>query len=232
MALIISAKAGDAARVSSFEACREMVFLLHGFAGRPVLLARIARDLVGAGYHVRNWAYPSVFHHAERHSQQLREEIERLSQGKTHSRIHVVGHSLGGIVTRLAFMDGAPEKLGRIVMLAPPNQGSHLARRASKLLGRWCPVLRELSDDEQSFVNRLGHFPPLEIGVIAASRDWVVSRRCTHLPSQIDHTVVSGSHVSVPFKAEASNQVLSFLRYGRFQSRGHRPVSHELASRQ
>lgn len=197
---------------------REIVFLLHGFAGKPFLLSRMARHLVHMGYDVRNWAYPTVFNRIEGNSQRLRKEIEELSQMDTRPRIHVVTHSLGGIVARLAFMEDPPGKLGRVVMLAPPNQGSHLARFASKIFGGLCPVLSDLSDQQQSFVNRLGQFPPLEIGVIAASRDWVVSRRCTHLASQADHTIVSGSHVSLPFKAHAAQQVVAFLRHGRFLS--------------
>jgi len=196
---------------------RQHVYLLHGFGGRPFFLKTIERLLLEEGFQVKNWGYPNVFRRIEQMSRLLRTEVERVKNTEPSAQIHFVTHSLGGIVARHAFSANPPEGIHRLVMLAPPNLGSHLARRTSKLFGRWCPVLRELSDEGGSFVNQVGIPGPLEVGIIAASRDWVVSRRCTHLPAENDYVVVSASHMSLPFKSISASYVLSFLKHGRFQ---------------
>jgi hypothetical protein len=81
-------------------------------------------------------------------------------------------------------------------------------------------VLKELSSRADSYVNRLGEPRQLEVGVIAASDDWVVRRRNTHLASERDHIVVRGDHVRLPLLQACAQQTLSFLETGSFEHVG------------
>ena len=83
-------------------------------------------------------SYASTRDSIQHHSQALSELIEHLPPD---SKISFVAHSLGNIVIRHAIgrwqRNGDPKKvlprLQRFVMLGPPNQGSKLAERLSRL---------------------------------------------------------------------------------------------------
>ncbi|MHC4878327.1 MAG: esterase/lipase family protein [Planctomycetota bacterium] len=202
----------------------EIVYLLHGFGGKPVLMARVARRLRREGYTVRNWSYHSVRKRVAEHAERLRDDVARITGDGDYSRVHFVTHSLGGIVVRQMLCNSLQASLGRIVMLCPPNAGSHIARLSSMFLRGLCPVLREISDRDTSFVNGLGVPDDAEIGVIAGSGDWVVRRSSTHLPNQRDHIVVRGGHLRLPFLRSAVEQTSHFIRHGTF--------NHEMVTRQ
>ncbi len=194
----------------------EAVYLLHGFAGRPLLMSRMARYLSRANYQVHNWGYSGVLKTVADHAAALGSDLERVVDAGLIRRVHFVSHSLGGIIIRQMLTELQRPYLGRVVMLAPPNTGSHVASLCSFLLRRLCPILQEISTKADSYVNQLQ--PPLqaEIGVIAASRDWVVRRKNTHLATQKDHIVVRGDHIRLPLLRVAAEQTLHFLETGSF----------------
>lgn len=194
----------------------EAVYLLHGFGARPLIMMRLARFLRQRNYAVRNWGYRTLRRTIAAHADDLLREIERVADIGEFSRVHFVAHSLESIIVRRAFCQEQPAIIGRVVMLAPPNGGSHFARAGSVIFGRLCPVLRELSSRSDSYVNCLGAPQGVEVGVIAASDDWVVRRRNTHLPSERDHVVVRGDHVRLPLLRACAEQTVSFLESGMF----------------
>jgi pimeloyl-ACP methyl ester carboxylesterase len=195
---------------------REVVYLLHGFGAMPLIMTRLSRCLQRNNYVIRNWGYRSIRKTVAFHAEELRNEVYRVAEEGEFTRLHFVTHSLGSIVVRHALCESMLPLVSRIVMLAPPNGGSHVARAGSLVLGRLCPVLRELSDKSGSFVNRLGEPAQVEIGVIAASNDWVVLRRNTHLKSERDHIVVRGDHLRLPLLRTCAEQTLQFLKTGVF----------------
>src|SRR6185295_16595733 len=84
-------------------------------------------------------------------------------------KIHFVTHSLGGIVLRQYMLTHPVKNLGRVVMLAPPNQGSELADRFQhNFLYKFFtgPAGQELGTDPVSVPNRLGP-AAFEVGIIA-----------------------------------------------------------------
>jgi hypothetical protein len=91
---------------------------------------------------------------------------------------------MGSIVVRVALNRIEPSRVGRIVLLAPPNAGSPVARIISKLSGQMIVPALELSDQPGSYVNRIESTNDFEIGVLAAKYDFLVPLANTHLQTR------------------------------------------------
>jgi pimeloyl-ACP methyl ester carboxylesterase len=200
------------------QANNEVVVLLHGLAANRTIMWPLARWLRAGCSRVVNWGYSSLWARIETHGERLARFFETLDADEAVDRIHIVAHSMGGIVARLALADYMPAKVGRFVMLAPPNRGSHVATRLASTLGRLCPPIIQLRDCEGSFIHSLtsvGHIP---VGIIAASHDAMVRCESTHLPceDEADHIIVPGWHSSILWHAQTARQISHFLHEGHF----------------
>lgn len=195
---------------------REIVVLIHGMGRSALSMSPLSRALKRAGFDTRKWSYWSFAGDIQQHADRLRAELSRLDQDPDVNRFHLVGHSLGGIVARAALVSEIPDKLGRVVMLAPPNRGSKMASRFAPWLGGLVGPLKDLTEDPESAVNRLARPEGVEIGIIAGSWDSKVPVESTHLEGETDHLVVRGFHTFLMNQTQVQDQVVYFLRNGRF----------------
>jgi pimeloyl-ACP methyl ester carboxylesterase len=202
---------------------RDWVVLLHGLFATSHSMRKLETRIGAAGYKVLNWGYPTWLRSTEQNVRHLLPELARLQNDPAVRSINFVTHSMGGILARCALQAGSDAKVKRLVMLAPPNRGSHLTRIS---LGpfAWClPAIAELSELPDSLPNRLevasqAIVSQVEIGVIAASRDMIVPVENTKLSNQRDHCVLGTSHFRLPNHDMAVRYVLRFLQSGRFSS--------------
>lgn len=194
----------------------EAVVLVHGLAAPRWVMSRLGRSLTRDGYRVKNWGYPSIRSSVATHARSLRDMLQRMGD-EEFTRTHLVTHSMGGMVARCLLADQPPDRIGRVVMLAPPNHGSPVARRLAPYLRFFCRTLGELSDEPGSFVRRLAEPDGFEIGIIAAAADAVVPLPNTRLACQRDHIVLPGRHGLLPLRRDTGRQVLAFLRTGQFE---------------
>jgi pimeloyl-ACP methyl ester carboxylesterase len=196
----------------------EHVVLVHGLLRTPRSWSTLRRHLEREGFTTGVFGYPSLTGRFEVHGGHLARELKRLDADAEFTRVHLVGHSLGNLVIRAALAERPPAKLGRIVMLVPPNRGSPVARHLANWIGDHVPVLRQLSDEAGSDARRLA-FPRAETGVIAARFDHVVARSSTHVPGEADFLLVSAIHSLVMHQPRVQRAVVAFLRTGRFPRR-------------
>ena len=135
--------------------------------------------LRNAGFCVENIAYPSRTASVEKLSDDTIGKALETPALNGCSKIHFVTHSLGGILVRSYFKRHKLERLGRVVMLGPPNQGSEVV----DALGSWSifrklngPAGGELGTKPESTPNQLGPVE-VELGVIAGDRsiNWINS---------------------------------------------------------
>ena len=193
---------------------RETVVLVHGLAAHRLVMWRIAKHLRKLGYHVKNYGYHSIFNTIPNHANRLSKALNKFEQDPNTERVHLVTHSMGCIIGRCLLTEKRFEKLGRWVMLAPPNRGSHAATFLSPYLARLCPPLPQLSDLPDSFVNQLGDFRKtndVDFAVVEAAHDNVIEPSNVPLEGQSDYAVVDSHHGLLPFHQEAINFIEQFL---------------------
>jgi triacylglycerol lipase len=196
----------------------EVVILLHGLCGHWLVMSPLARRMRSAGYRTINWGYRSLTKDIQHHASRLRAKIEDTACDAVVSRIHIIAHSLGSIIVRQALSHGNLAKLGRIVMIGPPNHGSHVATRAEPIFGRLSHTLSQISDRPGSWVNQLecDLGKRAEVGVIIAGGDLVVARESTEFPNASDTIEIAGMHSGVLFKRSTARAVVHFLKQGKF----------------
>ena len=203
---------------SSSGSASQHVALVHGFLANRFMLAALSARLRGRGFGTTPWGYwnmgCSLLVHAERFARRL----EDLDADPRIERLHLLGHSMGCIITRAALTRYRPRKLGRFVMLAPPNHGSFVATATAPTLGRILKPIAELSTAEDSLVNMLPEPNDVEVGVIAAAWDALISPESTRLEARHAHTVVPTFHSGLLYRKDAADLVVRFLTTGRFES--------------
>jgi len=196
---------------------RVPVLVVHGLACPKLFMMPLAVRLRRAGFEAINWGYPSLLSPIERNARRLGRRLAELQWRTDVDSICLVTHSMGGMLARRACEEFELSKLHRVVMLGPPNQGSRAADAWARWLGTALPPLRQLSARDGSYVRRL-HVPQrVEIGIIAASKDRVVSVPSTHLSGEADHCVVPTGHMRMLIRRDVAALVARFLREGQFR---------------
>lgn len=209
----------------------EHVILLHGLSRRALSMVRIEQNLLNRGFSVSNIDYPST--------QDTIEElvdgyiVDRVAEIPTGIRkVHFVTHSMGGILVRYFLKEHSFERLGRVVMLAPPNRGSELI----DLLGDnplWQlmagPAGQQLGTRPESLPNKLGPVD-FELGVIMGTKT-ISPLLSTMLPGANDGKVtverakIDGmrdllleptNHTFIMQEPSVIDQIVYFLVHGEF----------------
>lgn len=216
----------------------DVVVMLHGLGLRSWAMARLAGNLRGEGFRVVNLTYPSRTLPLEQIAADWLPAQLRAAGLEPTTRVNFVTHSMGGIVVRLYRRDFPQARIGRVVMLAPPNQGTEVVEHLNGLAPfRWFTGINgaRLGTGADSAPRALGPWPTGggEVGVIAGDRSmnplfssWIagpndgrVSVASTRLEGMTDFVVVHHSHTWVQWCDDTFAQVRTFLRHGRF-SRG------------
>jgi len=195
---------------------REVVSLVHGFLANRLMLSLLAHRLGRHGYLPRPWGYWNMCCSIRVHAERFATQLERLDADPGIDALHLVTHSMGGIIARAALDRYRPRKLGRFVMLAPPNRGSFVATAAAGAFGGLFRPVAELTTAPDSFVNSLGTPSGVQIGVIAAGHDALVAPESTDPGVPHDLVTLPCLHSSLLFRRDAAALVADFLATGSF----------------
>ncbi len=204
--------------IGTFEPKQPTVVLIHGWISHPIIMKPLEWRLQHEGFATRNWGYPSLRGNIEEHAAAFADLLHSINEAAIEQPFHIVTHSMGSIVTRWVLHQHQYKNLGRIVMLCPPNRGSHMARRVSSLLRGSLRTLDQISDRSDSFVNQLPTSIGHEVGIVIARGDRVIQEDATRLDDVQEYAAVPGMHNAVLFKRSVVELCVRFLRTGKFTS--------------
>jgi triacylglycerol lipase len=210
----LSARGADAVAVAEAKDTRELVVLVHGMGRSPASMWILAKRLEADGYRVVNFGYRSTRGSVAELGARLRRRAAERTGGAP--RVHFVGHSLGTVIIRSMLSQARPERVGRVVMLAPPNQGAASADRWAPHLGRVMPAIRELRTTPESTARTLALPAGVDVGIIAGAYDHKVRVEETHIEGARDHKVVNAFHSFLMNRTDVHRMIVQFFRTGRF----------------
>jgi hypothetical protein len=188
----------------------DVVVLLHGLFASAGALEPMRRVLARhRGLHVAAMSYPPG-PGIEELSARLAALVDELPGS---SRLHLVGHSMGGVVARHYAQTSSDERVAQTISMASPFAGVSLARslgiQAARDLAPDSRILRELRLDASSFA-RVPH-----LSIIAAS-DAITGSPISHALPGGEVVVLSGrGHNALLFDDEAIGIVERRILSGR-----------------
>jgi pimeloyl-ACP methyl ester carboxylesterase len=210
------------------------VVLLHGLARTSRSFRKMERALQGAGFATRSLDYESRRCRIERLADDIHPPIAKFA-GEV-GPLHFVAHSMGGLLARIYLANYRHTRLGRVVMLGPPNGGSEVADLLKNLAlyrAFYGPAGQQLGTRLDECLAQLPQ-PDYAIGIVAGNRtldpiasffivprpnDGRVSVASTKLEGMADHIVLNTSHALMLSNHAVIDQTITFLKKGKFELR-------------
>ncbi len=211
---------------------RHLVLLVHGILRSTGTFSALEKALIGAGLDAVAISYPSSRSTIEEHAEELARLLDRQEGTET---VSFVTHSMGGLVVRhLLARDGAWKrriKVHRVVMIAPPNRGSAIARLLADV-----PAYRLVTGaaGQQLTPQAVARIPMLDhpFAIIAGGKgddggfnpllpgddDGTVGVAETRLEGATDFLVVPEIHALISNHQETIRATINFLKRGRFDA--------------
>ena len=209
------------AKAHSLIAKHKTIILIHGLMRTPASMYFLNFYLKNEGYQTYTYDYPSAKNTIQEHGLLLNQYLKKFLKDHPNTQVYLITHSLGGIIARdgLARLNSEELKhIGGLIMLAPPNQGSVLAKFFTKifpLTSYFIKPLTELSSEQNSYVHKVP-IPKVKIGIIAGRYDAKVPPDSAHLEGQADPVVVNSTHTFIMNNAQTKLYIKHFLEKGSF----------------
>lgn len=203
----------------------ETVVLVHGLWMNGLSFALYRRQLVRRGFKTRTFSYATLRYGLAENTLALSSFVGDLEAPS----IHLLGHSLGGLIILNMLVTRPDPRVGRVVLMGVPYLASHSASSLARLPGGAALVGRSLRD--WYLTPRPALPESVAIGVLAGSRslglarlipglprpnDGAVALAETRIPEARDSIVLPVAHSQMLLSKACVEQASSFLRTGNF----------------
>ena len=195
-------------------AARIPVLLVHGMIDNRSVFAVMGRTLRRRGFStVCSWNYSPFLTDVAGGASQLGEHLEQICERTGYERVHVVGHSLGGLLARYHVQrQGGDRRVASLVTLGTPHQGSQWAHFVTTPLIRQLrpnsTLLRELDEPAPDCTTRItAVYSDLDQMILPTN-----SGRCDHPDLGARNVLVRGvGHMSLPIHRTVVDEVATTL---------------------
>ncbi len=195
-------------------AARTPVLLVHGLVDNWSVFSVMRRSLRRRGFaHVCGWNYSPLLDDVARGAADLGAHIEHVCEETGYDRVHVVGHSLGGLIARYHVQrQGGDRRVQPLVTLGTPHSGSVLAHVGAT------PLIRQLRPGSRVFRELAEPAPACRTRITAVYSDLdqvvlpTASGRCDHPDLGARNVLVRGiGHMSLPRHRTVVDEVAATL---------------------
>ncbi len=198
------------------DAAETPILLIHGIVDNHSIFTVMERALRRRGFRTLSvYDYGLLTRDSPRAAELLGEEIEKLAANSGYERVHVIGHSLGGLIARYYVQRlGGDAFVNTLVTLGTPHQGTQLAHAMPLLplirqLTPRSPVIRELAEPATGCRTRFVAFHSDIDHVVGPSRNAMV----LHPDLNARNIAVRGvGHLSMPHNGRIAFDIASALR--------------------
>jgi len=194
----------------------------------PLEMRYLGTQLEKSGFNVHYVFYQSVLKTAQQNAQTVYRKIQKLNL----PNLHLVGHSLGGIIIMHLFDQFNNLPPGRILMLGSPVNGSWVAQKVqdwpvispllaksmpSALSGIDIPDWKATDRDWGMIAGTKNKGLGLFTGGLPDISDGTVLVEETRHSQQSEHRLVNTSHTGLLFSKEVAQLSHQFLNTGYFR---------------
>ena len=199
--------------------------LVHGLWMKALVMYPLQLRVKRRGFNANGFGYPTLRAGLEQNAAQLSRFIEAIEADV----VHVVAHSLGGLVTMRALQLHPDPRIRRMVLLGSPVSGSLSGRRLAELrggrlllgnsIGVWEAQSVRTAPDGVA-VGVIAGSMPIGLGRLAGAlaqpHDGVVTVAETQVKEATDEVIVPTTHTGLLLSGRVARQVCFFLRNARF----------------
>jgi hypothetical protein len=202
--------------VNDVRAAGTPILLAHGIIDNHTIFALMRRQLARRGFSsIHTFSYSPLTLDVRRTAERMGAEIEAICESSGSDQIHVVGHSLGGLIARYYIQKlGGHERVHTCVTLGTPHQGTVAAR-----LLPW-PLVKQLRPESDLMDELAEPAPGVPTRFVAFYSDvdqLIVPQRRARLqhPDLIARNIrVNGvGHLSLPFHGETVREITGVLAH-------------------
>jgi triacylglycerol lipase len=191
------------------------ILLVHGIVDNHSVFTLLGRALRRRGFAtVSSYDYGLLTRDIPAAASLLGDAIEKLATDTGYERVHVIGHSLGGLIARYYVQRlGGDARVHTLVTLGTPHSGTELARplRILPLVDQLTPdsaMIRELAEPAPDCGTRFVAFYSDIDHLVWPRRNG----RLDHPDLQVRNVPVSGvGHLSMPNNSSVAFKICSTL---------------------
>lgn len=188
------------------------IVLVHGIGDNHTIFAVLGRELRRRGF-ASLWTFDYGLFTADVRStaRRLAELVGEVTRQTGYDKVHIIGHSLGGLVARYFVQRLAGDELvDTVVTLGTPHQGTQMARFASAL-----PLVRQLTPTSELMRELAEPAPGCRSRFVAFHTD-------------LDHLIVPGWRARLEHPDLAATNI-AVRRVGHMSLTSNRAVAHQIA---